>query len=527
MLDLLVKDASVVDGTGRPAFKADVGVEGDRIAVLSKRIEAEAARTIDADGLHLAPGFIDAHTHSDLPLLVDPKAQSKIRQGVTTEVIGNCGSSPAPLAGAAIEEARASVALLELELTWRSFGEYLDRLRSPGTAVNVVPQVGHNIVRGSVMGYDDAQPSPEQQDRMEQVVARAMEEGARGLSTGLYYPPGFYARTEEVIALARVAARYGGFYSSHIRSESDDLLPSVRETAEIGEKAEIQAEIAHLKASGYRNWKDSDELVATLEEARAGGVRLGCDQYPYDASSTWLASILPYWAQAGGGKEIAARLRDPEVRATLRKDFEEDRAGWDNRSGVRDWSGILIAGCPLRPEIQGRTVAEVAEVDGKDPLDAAFDLMAESECQVSCVWFSQSEEVVQQLMRLPFVVVGSDASSFSPEGVLGRRQVHPRGYGTFPRVLGRYVREEKILSLEEAVKKMTSTTADRFGLSERGIVCQGTRADLVLFDADTVADRATFTDPHQYPVGIPYVIVNGQIVIDQGEHTGALPGSIL
>ena len=527
MLDLLIRNAFVIDGSGQPAYRADVAVADGRIHAVADRIHAEAERLIDADSLHLAPGFIDAHTHSDLPLLVDPKAQSKIRQGVTTEVIGNCGSSPAPLAGPAVEEARASVELLELELTWRSFGEYLDRLRSPGTAVNVVPQVGHNTVRGSIMGYDDAQPTPEQLQQMKQLVAEAVEQGARGMSTGLYYPPGFYARTDEVIALARVVSHAGGFYSSHIRSESDGLLAAVRETAEIGDKAEIQAEIAHLKTSGYRNWGSADALVELLQETRDRGIRLGCDQYPYNASSTWLASILPYWTQAGGGKAIAARLRDPEIRTRLHRDFAEDRPGWDNRSGVRDWSDILIVSCPVRPEIQGKTVAEVAASESKDPLDASFDLMAESDCQVSCVWFSQSEEVVQKLMALPFVVVGSDASSYSPEGVLGRRQTHPRAYGTFPRVLGRYVREEEILTLEEAVRKMTSLPAARFDLTDRGAVRPSAWADLVLFDAAIVADRATFTQPHQYPAGIPYVIVNGRIVIDRGEHTNALPGQIL
>jgi len=527
MLDLLIRNAAVVDGTGKSAFRADVGIAAGRIALVADRIEQEAARTLDALGLHLAPGFIDAHTHSDLPLLVDPRAQSKIRQGVTTEVIGNCGSSPAPLAGAAVAEVKARIELLELELTWESMGEFLDRLRTPGTAVNVVPLVGHNTVRGAVMGYDDIQPTPEQQARMEQLVAEAMDQGARGLSTGLYYPPGYYARTREVIGLARVAGRRGGVYASHIRSESDQLLESVAEAITIGAQAEIRVEIAHVKASGFRNWGTAAALIETLEEAQEKGVRLGCDQYPYHASSTWLASILPYWAQAGGAKGIAARLRAPQTRAQLRQDWEENRAEWDNRSGVRDWSDILIADCPSRPGILGKTIAEVAEMDGKDPLDAAFDLMVENECQVSCVWFSQLEDNVRKLMRHPLVVVGSDASSLSPHGVLGRRKVHPRSYGTFPRVLGKYVREEKVLSLEEAVKKMTSVTAGRFGLTDRGTIREGGWADLVLFDARTVGDRATFTEPHQYPKGIPYVIVNGQLVIDGGEHTDALPGRVL
>lgn len=527
MLDILIKNGAVVDGTGKPAFKADVGVTEGRIAVVAESIEQEAVRTIEAQGLHVAPGFIDPHTHSDLSLLVDPRAESKIRQGVTTEVIGNCGFSPAPLLGAAVEELQAEADLLGLDVTWRSMREYLDRLRSPGTALNVVPLIGHNTVRGSVLGYGDVQPEPAQQAEMERLVAEAMEQGGRGLSTGLFYPPGFYAQTEEVIGLARVVARYGGVYASHIRSESDTLLEAVAEAIEIGEWAEIEVEIAHLKLAGYRNWGGVDRLIAMLEDAQARGVRLGCDQYPYNASSTWLSAMLPYWAQAGGAKAVAERLRDPEVRAQLRKDWEKNQADWEDRGGMRDWTDIVVSRCDVRPEVLGKSIAEIAEAEGKDPLEAAFDLIVVSEGQVGCVWFDQSEENVRTLMRHPMVVVGSDGSSLKPQGVLGQRKVHPRSYGTFPRVLGRYVREEQVLSLEEAVKKMTSVTAVRFGLTDRGVVREGAWADLVLFDAQTVTDRATFTDPHQYPEGIPYVIVNGEIVIEQGGHTGALAGWVL
>jgi N-acyl-D-amino-acid deacylase len=527
MLDILIKNGTVVDGTGQSAFKADVGVAEGRIAVLAKDVAQEATRTIDAQGLQVAPGFIDPHTHSDLPLLVDPHAESKIRQGVTTEVIGNCGFSPAPLMGAAVEETRARAKNLGLEVTWRSMADYLERLRDPGTALNVVPLVGHNTVRGSIIGYDDVQPTPEQQAEMERVLKEAMEQGARGLSTGLYYPPGYYAKTKEVIGLARAAARNGGIYASHIRSESDLVLEAVAEAIEIGQQAGIGVEVAHLKLESYRNWGNIDRLVATLDDAQAQGLRVGFDQYPYIACNTWLAAMLPYWAQAGGSRAVADRLRDPEVRAQLRQDWEQKRAEWDNRTGVRDWTDVFVSDSPTRPELLGQTIAEIAEAEGKDPLEAAFDLIVVSEGQAGCVWFTQLEENVQTLMRHPLVVVGSDGSSLKPEGALGQRKVHPRNYGTFPRVLGRYVREEKVLSLEEAIKKMTSITAERFGLTDRGAIREGAWADLVLFDAEKVSDWATFTDPHQYPEGIPYVIVNGQVVIDQGRHTGALAGQVL
>jgi len=526
MLDILIKNGIVVDGTGKPAFRADVGVVDGRVAAVAKDLEQEAARVIKAQGLHVAPGFIDPHTHSDLPLLVDPRAESKIRQGVTTEVVGNCGFSAAPLLGDAMEETRAKAENLELDITWTGMGEYLDRLRQSGTALNVVALVGHNVVRGSVLGYGDVQPEPAQQEEMERLVAETMEQGARGLSTGLYYPPGYYARTEEVIGLARAAARYGGIYASHVRSESDKLLDAIAEAIEIGEKAGIRVEIAHLKLESYRNWENIDQLVSVLDGAQAKGLSVGCDQYPYIACSTWLGAMLPYWAQAGGAKAVAERLRDPEVRAQLRQDWEENRADWDNRTGVRDWTDVLVCDCPGKPEVMGKNVAEIAGSD-QDPLETAFDLIVFSEGLAKGVWFNQPEENVQILMRHPLVAVGSDGSSLSPHGVLGQQKVHPRSYGAFPRVLGRYVREKKVLSLEEAVKKMTSLAAARFGLTGRGMVREGAWADLVLFDAQTVADRATFTEPHQYPTGIPYVLVNGEIVIEQGDHTGALAGQVL
>jgi len=326
MLDILIKNGTVVDGTGKPPFRADVGVTNGCVTVMAEDVKLEAERTIDAQGLHVAPGFIDPHTHSDLTLLVDPNAESKVRQGVTTEVIGNCGFSPAPLQGAAVEETRAKADDFDLEVAWRSMDEYLDRLRNPGTALNVVPLVGHNTVRGAVLGYDNVKPTPKQQAEMERVVEEAMEQGARGLSTGLYYPPGFYAHTEELIGLARAAARHGGIYASHIRSESDLVLEAVAEAIEIGEKADIDVEVAHLKLEGYRNWANIGRLVSTLDDALAKDLHVGFDQYPYIACNTWLGAMLPYWVQAGGSKAVAERLRDPQARTQLKKDWEENRA---------------------------------------------------------------------------------------------------------------------------------------------------------------------------------------------------------
>jgi N-acyl-D-amino-acid deacylase len=527
MLDILIKDGIIVDGKGHPPFKAEVGIASGRIALVAKEIKQEASRTITAHGLHVTPGFIDPHTHSDLTLLANPQAESKIRQGVTTEVIGNCGQSPAPLSGAATEEIRVRAMNLDLEITWASMAEYLERLRRPGTSVNVVALVGHNTVRGAVMGYDDLKPTSEQQVRMEQLVAEAMEQGAHGLSTGLFYPPGFYAQTEEVIGLARAAARYHGIYATHVRSETNHLFEAVDEAFEIGDRAEIRVQISHIKLEGYRNWGGVNRLLDMLDTARSRGAVVGCDQYPYTAGVSWLAYILPYWAQAGGAGMVGERLGDPQARVRLREDWIKNRCAWEERSGMREWADLLITDCPFRPEVQGQTIAEIAAADGTDPLDVVFDLINISEGLVECVCFGQSEDNVRLLMRHPLVTVGSDGDALAPYGVLSRSMPHPRYYGTFPRVLGRYVREEKVLSLEEAVEKMTSISAERFGLRDRGVIEERAWADLVLFNAETVADKATYNDSHQYPEGIPYVIVNGVVVIDQGEHTGALPGWVL
>jgi N-acyl-D-amino-acid deacylase len=527
MLELLIKNGVVIDGTGKPRYRADMGVADGRIVVLEQDIDREAEHSIDAEGLVVAPGFVDPHTHSDLTLLVDGRAQSKIRQGVTTEVIGNCGFSPAPLAGAANEEVRSDAEQFGLSLDWQSMSDYLERLSSSGTSVNVVPLVGHNTVRGSVLGYDDVQPTLDEQATMEEMVGRAMREGARGLSTGLYYPPGYYAETDEVTALSEVVARLGGIHATHMRSESDHLLDALDEAIEVAERSGVRIEVAHLKLEGYRNWQNIDALVDKLDAILASDLPVACDQYPYIACSTWISAILPYWAQSGGGKAVARRLQDPEVRTRLRQDWEENRAEWDSRSGIQYWSDLMVSRFPGKPELQGETIEDLAASRDEDPLEVLFDLIVESEGLVGGVWFTQREENVKRLMQHPLVAIGSDGYAVQPEGILGERQWHPRSYGTFPRVLGRYVREEGTLTLEEAVRKMTSLTADRFGLERRGVLAEGAWADVTLFDPETVIDQATFSHPNQYPVGIPYVIVNGELVIDRGEHTDRLPGRVL
>jgi N-acyl-D-amino-acid deacylase len=528
MLDIRIRNATVIDGTGHPRRKADVAVADGKIVRVAPSIEQEAVATIDAEGLCLAPGFIDPHSHSEIALVAGPRAESKIRQGVTTEVVGNCGTSSAPLLGAASEEeVKAHAHAIGVDVDWTTMDGYISRLKRQGVAVNVVPLVGHNTVRGCVLGYDDVQPTREQQSAMERLVADAMEQGARGLSTGLYYPPGFYAHTDEAAGLARAAARYGGIYASHIRSESDLLREAVAEAIEIGEKSGARVEIAHVKLEGFRNWEGVDRLFAMLEDAEKRGVRIGCDQYPYVASSTWLAALFPYWAQAGGHHAVAQRAAGAASRAELRQDWLANRVDWDNRGGVKEWSDILVTDCAGRHEIEGLTIAQIADAEHKDPLDVLFDLIAVSDGEGSAVWFDQSEPNVRALMQSRFIVTCSDGYAVQPDGPLGRGKPHPRSYGTFPRVLGKYVREENVLSLEEAIRRMTSVTAERYGLSNRGTIREGACADLVLFDPRTVSDRATFAQPHQFPAGIPYVIVNGVVTIDKGQHTGKLAGLVL
>ena len=527
MFDLLIKNASVLDGSGKPAVNVDVAVSGDKVVLIREGIDAEAERIIDAKGLYLSPGFIDPHTHSDIPLIIDPRAESKIRQGVTTEVMGNCGMSAAPLVGPALDEAVLQAEQMGYELTWADMASYINRLESQGIAVNVVVLTGHNTLRGCVLGYDDVQPDEDQQRQMEDLLQKTLDQGAAGLSSGLYYPPGYYAKSEEMVALAKVVAKNQGCYTTHIRSESDGLFESIEEAIEVGRQSGVKTQISHLKLEGHHNFAGVDRLLQILDSAKAEGIKLGVDQYPYTASSTWLPAILPNWLQAGGNKAVSQRLRDPKIRAELKKDYRENRVDWENRGGMKTWDDILITEAYGRPDANGKTVAEIAKSEGKDPLDTAFDLIIDCEGGPSAVFFDQLEENVRTILAHPGIMVSSDGASLAPDGPLGYGTPHPRNYGTFPRVLGKYVREEKVLSLETAIKKMTSLPADFFGLEGRGRVNEGSFADLVLFDAETIIDQATFTDPHQFPLGIPYVIVNGEIVIDNYQHSGKLNGKVL
>lgn len=520
MYDILIEGGRVLDGTGNPWLWADVGVVGDRIESVGRLRGAGADRKIDARGLIVAPGFIDIHGHSDFTALVDRRAESKITQGVTTEVVGNCGSSAAPMN----QEVRAHRdkymrAQLgeEFSFEWESMDDYMNLIDREGASLNIAPLVGHGTVRQNVMGFERRPPTDGELEEMKHLVREAMEDGAWGMSTGLIYPPSCYADKEEIIELARVLADYGGVYFTHIRGEGDTLFEALKEAIEIGERAGVPIQIAHLKASGRKNWGKTAEALRIIEEARDRGVDVTFDQYPYTASSTGLAAYLPDWAHEGGTEKLLERLRDPESRRRI--------AEMEGRL-ERDWNAVMIAFAKKHPQYEGKTIMEVAKMEGKEPIEAVFDLLLSEEAQVSIVAHGLSEDDVRRVMRSPYMMVGSDGRAVSPRGILGLGKPHPRGYGTFPRVLGHYVREG-VLTLQEAVRRMTSYPAQRLGLRDRGLLREGMKADIAILHPEKVKDEATFTEPHRFTSGIPYVIVNGKLVIDDSRHTGALPGRAL
>ncbi len=516
----------MVDGTGGRGRGADVAVEGDRIAAVGGLCEWRGELELDVRGLTVAPGFIDMHSHSDLSLLINGRAESKLRQGVTTEVIGQCGFSPAPCPEGRREAIRALFGVWgrEVEWSWGSFGEYLAALRSAGTAVNVAPVAGHSVIRAGVMGQEDRPPTGPEVAEMQAAAARAVEEGAFGISSGLVYAPGMFAETEELVAVAAAAGELGGRYFSHIRGESERLLEAVGEAVEVGRRAGVRVEIAHLKAEGRGNWGRIGEALAAIERAQSSGVDVVFDVYPYTAWNTGLGQLVPAWAREGGPEAMVGRLRDGDARSRVREELAAAAAADPGR-----WERRLLSSVESganRP-LQGMTLAEIAKGRGAAPEEVVMDLLIEEGGQGSMVGFGMCEEDVARAISHPAATIGSDAAAVAPYGVLGEGHPHPRSYGTFPRVLGHYVREEKMLSLEEAVAKMTGRPAERLGLADRGRIAEGMAADIVVFDAETVGDRATYEQPHQYPVGIRYVIVNGVVELEGEEHRGRLAGRVL
>jgi N-acyl-D-aspartate/D-glutamate deacylase len=527
--DLLIRGGSLVDGSGAPARPADVGIRGDTIVAVGSLDAARAKRTLEAAGLVIAPGFIDMHSHSDFALLVDGRALSKVTQGVTTELLGESGSA-APALGPARAEMAKSLSELGLTLDWTTLGEYFSRIEAKKTSVNVLSTVASGQVRASVVGYDDRPSTAAELERMEALVEEAMRDGASGLSSGLIYAPNRYASTDELVALARVASRHGGFYLTHMRNEGEGLLEAIGEALEIGSKGNLPVEILHFKRSGVRAGGGEKatlrEASALIESARRDGVRVTADVSPYDASQTTLSIRLPDWTQDGGRSKMLERLRDPEMRKKIRQEISASLA--EGAAGATPET-ILFGRTTFEPHrrFQGKRISEIAQEMGVEPAEAILELIDKAEGSTTAVYFGIREEDVELALQQPWVTIGSDGTAVAPEGILARSHPHPRWYGTFPRVLGRYVRERKVLTLEEAVHKMTALAAERLGLSDRGLVAEGKKADIVLFDPDRISDRSTFEKPHQLSVGVRFLVVNGELVLADGEHTGARPGRVL
>jgi N-acyl-D-amino-acid deacylase len=529
MLDLKLTGGTVVDGTGAPARLADVGIRDDTIVAVGDLGREPAGLALDTRDRVVAPGFIDMHSHSDWRLWANRRAESKVRQGVTTEVVGNCGFSPAPVGTAFRDDLRAFALYLPpgMDFAWASVGEYLDRFAADGVAVNVLQLVGHGTARIAAMGFARRAPSAGELDTMTGLVAESMEDGAWGLSSGLIYAPGSYAETAELVAFARAAARAGGVYASHIRGEGPTLLEAVGEAIRIGREAGLPVQVSHLKAAGRRQWGRVGEALALIEAARAEGLDVTADVYPYTGSSTTLRTLLPDWALEGGVEAMLARLGDAATRTRLVAEIESGGGGGEGFATNVGWEGIAIAYAPGRAEAEGRRLAELGQAAGLPPVEVALDLLGTTRGRAYMILFQLDEADVRRVLVHPHVMIGSDGSALAPYGELGQGKPHPRSYGTFPRVLGHYGRDAGLLTVEQAVWKMTGFPAAKLGLADRGVVRPGARADLVVFDARTVSDLATYDDPHRYPRGVEHVLVNGRLVVRDGEHTGSLPGRVL
>jgi N-acyl-D-amino-acid deacylase len=526
--DLLIRNGKIVDGSGNPWFFGDVAVRKDRIVAVGLVPPGSAKRAIDAQGLIVAPGFIDMHSHSDFLLLEDGDAQSKIRQGVTTEVLGE-GNSAGPYEG---KLAPRGLSAEGKPVPWTTLGGYLDAVQRSGIAVNVVSYVGLDNVWQCVMGQSFARPSTAQREQMKALVEQAMKDGAFGLSSMLAMPPGSLATTDDIVELCKVIKPYGGIYASHIRNEGTGVFEAVKEAIAIGERAGVPVDILHLKIADQKLWGHMNEVVALIEEARKQGVDVQANVYPYTRGNNNLASIIPPWAHEGGTTQMLARLRDPKQRLRLKKDIREGILGWYNHYTAvgGDWSRMLVSGSSGYEGLtMDRIIADKSrgQVPAPDPLDILFDLLIEQRGSVSTVYEHHTEKDMSMALSQRWCSVGSDGSAMAIEGPLRRGNPHPRSFGTFPRVLGVYVRQLGLLRLEDAVRKMTSLNAAKLGLWDRGLVRPGCFADLTLFDPERVIDRATYDKPFQYSEGIEYVVVNGQIVLDRGKHSGVRPGRAL
>lgn len=527
--DVVITNGHIIDGTGSPWYSGDVGIRDGRIAAIGNLGDAVRKKTIDAHSEVVAPGFIDMLGQSELTILVDPRLPSKIYQGITTEITGE-GGSAAPLNDAIIQADRAEFEHLHITPDWRTFRQYFARLEKQGIGINLASYMGATQARRMVLGDADVQPTAEQLEQMKTLVRDAMRDGAVGVSTSLEYAPAPYAKTEELIALASEAARFGGIYATHMRSEGDSIFQSIDETVRIGREAHIPVEIWHFKVAGKSNWGKMPEAIARVNAARAQGVDVAADTYAYTAWFNSLSAFIPPWAHDGGDAKLIARLKDPATRARIRKDMLTPSTQWDNEWDEIPGPEAILIGVVHNPKLlplQGKRLSEVAKLQNKDPMDALFDLLIEDDAFTGVAVFGMSEPDVALALQQPWVAVDNDSSGASPEGILGAEHPHPRAYATFPRILRKYVREEKKLSLEDAIRKFSALAAQRMRLTDRGVLKAGMWADVVVFDPATVRDAATFENPNQLAQGMDYVLVSGVPVIEQGKMTGALPGKVL
>jgi N-acyl-D-amino-acid deacylase len=527
--DVIIKGGTVYDGTGAEGRVTDIAIRGDRIADIGDLANATAKTTIDARGLAVAPGFINMLSWSTESLIQDGRSQGEIRQGVTTEIMGE-GNSMGPLNDRMKARYVREQKDIKYDIKWNTLAEYLRYLEKRGVSCNVASFLGATTVREYVIGLEDKQPTPEQLEQMRELVRKEMEAGALGIGTSLIYPPAFYAKTDELIELCKVAAKYQGKYISHIRSEGNQLLESLDELIRISREAGIPSELYHIKAAGEKNWPKEDQLLARIEAAQKEGLKITADMYTYTAAGTGLDACLPPWTEDGGYPALFKRLRDPATREKIAAEVRIDSNAWENlylAAGSPD--KILLAGFKsekLKP-LTGKSLAEVAKMRGKDPIETIMDLLSEDESRIDAMYFLMSEENVRKELAKPWISFGSDEASQAPEGVFLKSNPHPRAYGNFARVLGKYARDEKVLTLPEAVRRLSALPATNLGLDHRGFIQEGMFADVVVFDPATIADRATFDKPHQYAVGMKHVFVNGVQVLKDGEHTGAKPGRAL
>lgn len=527
--DIVILNGHVIDGTGSPWYAADVGIRDGRIAAIGRLADAPAKRRVDARGHVVAPGFIDMLGQSELTVLVDPHLPSKIFQGITTEVTGE-GGSVAPLNDAIVKADHVGYEHFRITPDWRTLGQYFRRVEKQGLGINMATYVGATQVRRMVLGDEDRQPTPAELDRMKGLVREAMAEGAVGVSTSLQYAPAPYATTEELIALASEAAKSGGIYATHMRSEGDQVMEALDEAIRIGREARIPVEVWHIKAAGKHNWGRMKDIVAKIDAARAAGVEVTADTYAYPAWFNSFSAFVPPWAHDGGDEKLLERLKDPQMRARIRKDMETPGGNWDN-----EWQEIpgpeavqicVVESPELKP-LQGKTLADVAKLWKEDPIDTLFDILIKDKAFTEVAVFAMSEDDIKLALSQPWVSIDNDSQGTSPTGLLGQEHPHPRAYGTFPRILRKYVREEHVLTLEDAIRKFSALPAQKMRFADRGVLKAGLRADVVVFDPETITDKATFENPNQLSVGMEWVLVNGIPVIADGRATNALPGTIL